>query len=71
MQVSTGGSEYASGPSMKNMVTGASALAAYAHEVAKNYPINIALHTDHCPKDKLAGYVRPAARDLGRTGGAR
>jgi fructose-bisphosphate aldolase class II len=27
--------------------------------VAKNYPVNIALHTDHCPKDKLDGFVRP------------
>jgi fructose-bisphosphate aldolase, class II len=48
-----------SGPTVKNMVTGAVALAAYAHEVAKNYPVNIALHTDHCPKDKLEGFVRP------------
>jgi fructose-bisphosphate aldolase, class II len=59
VQVSTGGAEYASGPTIKNMVTGAVALAEYAHEVAKNYPVNIALHTDHCPKDKLEGYVRP------------
>jgi len=59
VQVSTGGGEYASGPTIKNMVTGAVALAAYAHEVAKNYPVNIALHTDHCPKEKLDGYVRP------------
>jgi fructose-bisphosphate aldolase class II len=59
VQVSTGGAEYASGPTIKNMVTGAVALAEYAHVVAKNYPVNIALHTDHCPKDKLAGYVRP------------
>jgi len=59
IQVSTGGGEYLSGPTIKNMVTGATALAAYAHEVAKNYDINIALHTDHCPKDKLDGFVRP------------
>jgi fructose-bisphosphate aldolase class II len=59
IQVSTGGADYLSGPTVKNMVTGAVALAAYAHEVAKNYPINVALHTDHCPKDKLEGYVRP------------
>jgi fructose-bisphosphate aldolase, class II len=59
VQVSTGGAEYASGPTIKNMVTGAVALAEYAHEVAKNYPVSIALHTDHCPKDKLDGYVRP------------
>ena len=59
IQVSTGGAAYASGPTIKNMVAGLLALAAYAHEVAKNYPINIALHTDHCPKDKLDGFVRP------------
>ncbi len=59
IQVSTGGAEYLSGPNVKNMVTGSLAFAAYAAEVAKNYPVNIALHTDHCPKDKLDGFVRP------------
>ncbi|MCA1781190.1 MAG: class II fructose-bisphosphate aldolase [Dermatophilaceae bacterium] len=59
IQVSTGGAEYLSGPSVKNMVTGSLAFAAFAHEVAKNYPVDIALHTDHCPKDKLDGFVRP------------
>ncbi len=59
IQVSTGGAEFGSGTTIKNMVTGATALAAYANEVAKNYPVNIALHTDHCPKDKLDGFVRP------------
>ncbi|GGF44554.1 class II fructose-bisphosphate aldolase [Marmoricola endophyticus] len=59
LQVSTGGAEYFSGPTIKNMVTGASAFAAYAAEVAKSYPVNVALHTDHCPKDKLDGFVRP------------
>ena len=59
IQVSTGGAEYLSGPTIKNMVTGAAALAEYAHQIAENYPINVALHTDHCPKEKLDGYVRP------------
>jgi len=59
IQVSTGGAEYASGSTIKNMVTGSLALAAYAREVAKNYSVNIALHTDHCPKNKLDGFVRP------------
>jgi fructose-bisphosphate aldolase class II len=59
VQVSTGGAEYLSGPGVKNMVAGSVALAAYAHEVAKHYPVNIALHTDHCPKNKLDGFVRP------------
>src|SRR3982750_2105944 len=59
VQVSTGGGEYLSGPTVKDMVTGALALAAYAREVADKYPVNNALHTDHCPKDKLDKYVRP------------
>ncbi|WP_293787507.1 class II fructose-bisphosphate aldolase [uncultured Aeromicrobium sp.] len=59
IQVSTGGAEYFSGPTVKNMVTGAMAFAAFAQEVAKNYPVNVALHTDHCPKEKLDGFVRP------------
>jgi fructose-bisphosphate aldolase, class II len=59
IQVSTGGAEYLSGPTIKDMVTGSVALAAYAHEVAKKYGVNIALHTDHCPMDKLDKFVRP------------
>ncbi len=59
VQVSTGGAEYLSGPTIKDMVTGSVAFAAYAAEVAKKYPVTIALHTDHCPKNKLDGFVRP------------
>ncbi len=59
IQVSTGGAEFFSGTSIKNMVTGSVAFAAYAAEVANSYPINVALHTDHCPKPKLDGFVRP------------
>ncbi|GAA2300319.1 class II fructose-bisphosphate aldolase [Glycomyces scopariae] len=59
VQVSTGGAEYLSGPTIKDKVTGAAALAAAAHEIAKNYPVKVALHTDHCPKNHLDGFVRP------------
>jgi fructose-bisphosphate aldolase class II len=59
VQVSTGGAEYLSGQAIKDMVTGSVALAEFAHVVAAKYPINIALHTDHCPKDKLDGFMRP------------
>jgi len=59
VQVSTGGAEYLSGTGVKDMVTGAVALAHFARTVAAKYPVNIALHTDHCPKDKLDGYMRP------------
>ncbi len=59
IQVSTGGADYLSGPQVKNMVTGSVAFATYAQEVARKYPVNVALHTDHCPKDKLDSFVRP------------
>lgn len=59
IQVSTGGAEFFSGKNMKNMVAGSLAMAAFAREVAKQYDVTIALHTDHCPKDKLDGFVRP------------
>ena len=59
VQISTGGAEYLSGSAVKNMVVGASALAEFAHVVADRYPIHVALHTDHCPKDKLDAYMRP------------
>ena len=59
IQISWGGAEYASGSTVKNMVDGAVALAEYAHIVAKNYNVNIGLHTDHCPVEKLDGFMRP------------
>jgi len=59
IQFSTGGAEFASGLGVKDMVTGAVALAEFAHIVADKYPITVALHTDHCPKDKLDSYVKP------------
>ncbi|TDE27667.1 class II fructose-bisphosphate aldolase [Actinomadura sp. 6K520] len=62
VQVSTGGAEYLSGSTVKDMVTGSTALAEYARVVAAKYPVNIALHTDHCPKDKLDGFMRPLVK---------
>ncbi|MEN9854084.1 MAG: hypothetical protein RLZ30_193, partial [Actinomycetota bacterium] len=59
LQVSTGGADYLSGPTIKNRVSGALAFAAFAREVAKNYSIKVALHTDHCAEDQLDGFVRP------------
>ena len=59
IQFSWGGAEYASGSTVKNMVDGAVALAEYAHVVAKNYKVNIGIHTDHCPAEKLDGFMRP------------
>jgi fructose-bisphosphate aldolase, class II len=59
MQVSWGGAEFASGSTVNDMVTGAVAIAEFARVVAENYPVTVGLHTDHCPPDKLAGFMRP------------
>lgn len=59
LQVTTGGADYFAGQSVKARASGALAFAAFATEVAKNYPITVALHTDHCPKDALDGFVMP------------
>jgi fructose-bisphosphate aldolase, class II len=59
IQVTTGGADYFAGQTVKARATGALAFAKFATEVAKNYPITVALHTDHCPKDALDGFVLP------------
>ncbi|MFV0320383.1 MAG: class II fructose-bisphosphate aldolase [Microbacterium sp.] len=59
LQVTTGGADYFAGHTVKGRATGALAFARYATEVAKNYPITVALHTDHCPKPALEDFVLP------------
>ena len=59
LQVTTGGADYWSGPTIKNRVSGALAFAAFAREVAKNYDIKVALHTDHCNLEQLDTFVKP------------
>ena len=59
IQVTTGGADYFAGHTVKARSTGALAFAAYVHEVAKSYPITVALHTDHCPKPALEDFVLP------------
>lgn len=59
IQVSTGGAAYFSGASVKHMVTGSVAMANFARTVAERYSVQIALHTDHCPKNHLDGFMRP------------
>ena len=59
IQVTTGGGDYWSGPTIKKMASGAAAMAAFAREAAKNYGITVALHTDHCAKHQLDEFVRP------------
>ncbi|WP_124055387.1 class II fructose-bisphosphate aldolase [Arcanobacterium ihumii] len=59
IQVSVGGAEYWAGSTIKDRVAGSLAMAAYAREVAKNYPVTVALHTDHCAKQNIDSWIRP------------
>ena len=43
IQVTTGGADYFAGHTVKNRAAGAIAFAKFATEVAKNYPITVAL----------------------------
>src|SRR5690606_5356448 len=71
IQVTTGGADYCAGHNAKARATGPHAFAKYATAVAKSYPVTVALHTDHCPKDALEGFVMPliaASEDEVRAG---
>ena len=59
IQVTTGGADYFAGHTVKNRAAGALAFAKFAHVVAENYPVTVALHTDHCPKGALDDFVLP------------
>ena len=59
VQISTGGAEFFSGLGVKNMAKGAIAMAEYVHLMAREYDVNVALHTDHCAPKYLNGFVLP------------
>lgn len=66
LQVSTGGGEFASGQKLKDAALGAICLAEYIHRVADRYPIYVALHTDHCPANKVDSFLRPLVAETAR-----
>jgi fructose-bisphosphate aldolase class II len=59
IQVTTGGADYFAGHTVKNRASGALAMAHFVRSVADNYPITVALNTDHCPKGALEDFVLP------------
>lgn len=72
IQITTGGADYFAGHSVKNRAGGALAFAAFAREVAKAYPVTVALHTDHCPKTALDDFLLPlisASEEVVKAGG--
>jgi fructose-bisphosphate aldolase, class II len=63
IQVSTGGGAFASGGAVKDMALGAISIAEHVQRAATRYPIYVALHTDHCLKDKLDKFVLPLVEE--------
>jgi len=66
IQVSTGGGEFASGQAVKNGALGAISLAQHLHLMAEQYPVQIALHTDHCQPKKVDSFLRPLIAETAR-----
>jgi fructose-bisphosphate aldolase class II len=66
IQISTGGGAFASGRAVRDMAAGAISIAEHVHRVADRYPIHVALHTDHCPADKLDSFVIPLVEETER-----
>ena len=71
IQVSTGGAEYLSGQSVKDMVIGATALAEFAHVVAKKYSGQHRAAHRPLPQGQARRLHAPAGRDLSRAGQGR
>jgi len=63
IQISTGGGAFASGTSLKDSALGAISIAEHVHRAAERYPIYVALHTDHCLKEKLDKFVMPLVEE--------
>ena len=59
IQVSTGGGQFASGMSIKDMALGAIVLAEATHRLAERYNILVGLHTDHCQPGKVDAFLKP------------
>jgi len=64
VQVTVGGARYLSGAADDGL-TGARAFAALGRELVSQYPVAVALHTDHCPPEHTDAFLRPLIADSG------
>jgi len=66
VQVSTGAGKFASGLAVGDMVTGAISIAEHIHRVAAKLPVNVAIHTDHCPPKNIDDFLLPLLEESER-----
>jgi fructose-bisphosphate aldolase class II len=59
VQITVGAAEFLSGAGVADALLGARAFAHYARTLAERSPVLIALHTDHCPPDRLDELLLP------------
>jgi fructose-bisphosphate aldolase, class II len=57
VQITVGGARYLAGGG--DAAAGARALAGLARELAPRLPVQVALHTDHCPPEHVDDFLRP------------
>ncbi len=65
IQLSTGGSEFLSGP-VKDMALGAIAIAEYVHRIAARMDVYVAITTDHCVPGKVDAFLNPLIAEAKR-----
>ncbi len=66
IQMSIGGSKFASGSAIGDSVLGAIVLADAAHTLAARYDILIGLHTDHCEPKNVDPWLKPLIAETAR-----
>jgi fructose-bisphosphate aldolase, class II len=66
VQLTPSGGAFAAGEPVDDAVLGARALAEWAHMVADRHPVLVALHTDHCPPDRVDSFIRPLLAESAR-----
>jgi fructose-bisphosphate aldolase class II len=66
IQMSIGGSKFASGSTLNDPVLGAIVLADAAHALAEKYNILIGLHTDHCEPKFVESWLKPLIQETAR-----
>jgi fructose-bisphosphate aldolase class II len=65
VQISVAAGVHTSG-AVKDAVLGAVTLAEHAHRLAEKYDVNIVVHTDHCPTEKVDAFLKPLIAETAR-----
>ncbi|MBX7257290.1 MAG: class II fructose-bisphosphate aldolase [Candidatus Hydrogenedentes bacterium] len=65
VQISVAAGTHTSG-ALNDPVLGAITLAEHAHRLAEKYDVTIAVHSDHCPTEKVDSFLKPLIAETAR-----